>query len=168
MKPGFTKIVALICLLFTSLAGNSQYALQFSKASSQYVTVPHSASLNLTTAFTMEAWVNYSGENSTIVDKGNYDYLWSLNANNNGDKMGFYMFSTHTWVYSTAAVPQNTLTHLAITLSGGTLTFYIDGVASGSATGVSTAQDDQPLNIGRQQPTACQCNHFNGTMDELN
>jgi predicted outer membrane repeat protein len=170
MKSTFTRkiwqILALACLFFSALPATAQYALQFEKASSQYVTVPHSASLNLTTSFTMEALVNYSGSNSTIVDKGNYDYLWQLNANGNGDKMGFYMFSSNTWVYSTAAVPQNTLTHVAITLSSGTLTFYINGVEAGTASAF-TSQDNQPLNIGRQQPTSCQCNQFNGIMDEL-
>ena len=141
-------------------------ALTFSKGSSQYVSVPHSASLNLP-AFTMEAWVNYSGENITIIDKGNYNFLWSLNANNNGNKMGFYNNSNFLWNYSTAAVAQNTWTHVAITLSGGTLTFYINGVASGTASVGSSTADNIEMNIGRQQPSLCRCNHFNGTMDEL-
>lgn len=140
--------------------------LSFVKSNSQYVTVPHSSSINLGTTFTMEAWVNYSGLNSTIVDKGDYDFLWSLNANDNASKMGFFNKNTTTWVYSTAIVPQNTWTHVAITLDNGTLTFYINGIASGTAP-VTPAQDNLPMNIGRQQPTACQCNHFNGTMDEL-
>jgi hypothetical protein len=114
----------------------------------------------------MEAWVNYSGSNLTILDKGNYNYLWSLNANNNGNKMGFYTRGTGAWVYSTATVPQNTWTHVAITLNAGTLTFYINGVASGTAA-VTFSQDNKAMNIGRQQPTFCVCNHFNGGMDEL-
>lgn len=145
--------------------GNNN-ALNFVKANSQYVTVPHSASLNFTTTFTMEAWVNYSGINCTILDKGNYDYLWEINANGNANKLGFYVLNTGTWVYSTGSIPENTWTHVAITFSAGTLTFYIDGVASGSAA-VTISQDNQPLNIGRQQPTFCACNHFNGKMDEL-
>lgn len=142
-------------------------ALTFVKANSQYVTVPHSASINLGTNFTMEAWVNYSGINSTIIDKGNYDFLWQLGANGNANKMGFYYRGTSAWVYSTGSVPENTWTHVAITLQAGTLTFYINGVASGTASVASAMQDTQPMNIGRQQPTACACNHFNGTMDEL-
>jgi hypothetical protein len=148
----------------TANVGNN--ALNFVKTSSQYVTVPHSASINLGATFTMEAWVNYSGMNSTIVDKGNYNFLWSLNANGNANKMGYYVLNTGTWVYSTAAVPENTWTHVAISLNAGTLTFYINGVASGTAA-ATASQDNQPMNIGRQQPTACVCNHFNGSMDEL-
>lgn len=150
--------------LNSNIASNN--ALSFVKANSQYLTVPHSASINLGTTATIEAWVNYSGSNVTIIDKGDYDFLWSLNANGNANKMGFYRKNPHTWFYSTASVPENTWTHVAITLSGGTVTFYINGVASGTAT-VGFLQDTGEMNIGRQQPTYCQCNHFNGTMDEL-
>ena len=111
--------------------------------------------------------MNYSGTNSTIIDKGNYDFLWQLSANGNANKMGFYYRGTSAWVYSTGNVPENTWTHVAITLQAGILTFYINGVASGTAAVPSASQDTQPMNIGRQQPTACACNHFNGTMDEL-
>lgn len=149
-----------------SVSASNNNALTFTRANSQYVTVPHSASLNLGTNFTVEAWVNYSGQNVTIVDKGNYDFLWSLNPNTNQNKMGFYNRNTGTWAYSTGIVPQNTWTHVAITLQNDILVFYINGVASGTAS-VTFSQDTEAMNIGRQQPTACACNHFNGTMDEL-
>ncbi len=148
-----------------SNVGNNS-ALNFVKTSSQYVSVPHSASINLGATFTMEAWVKYSGSNVTILDKGDYDFLWSLNPNINSNQMGFYTKNTGVWSYSTGIVPQNTWTHVAITLNAGTLTFYINGVASGTAA-VTFSQDNQPMNIGRQQPTFCVCNHFNGSMDEL-
>ncbi len=162
---GPTTICSGGSVTLNSNIGNNN-ALNFVKASSQYVTVPHSASINLGTTFTIEAWVRYSGVNSTIVDKGNYNFLWQLSANGNANKMGFFTLSTGTWVYSTGNVPENTWTHVAITLNAGTLTFYINGVPSGTAS-VTISQDNQPLNIGRQQPTFCACNHFNGTMDEL-
>ena len=73
--------------------------------------------------------MKYSGANATIIDKGNYNFLWSLNANSNSNKMGFYTRNTGTWVYSTSIAPENTWTHVAITLNAGTLTFYINGVA---------------------------------------
>jgi hypothetical protein len=149
-----------------SNVGNNN-ALNFVRTSSQYVSVPHSASINLGATFTMEAWVDYSGQDITIIDKGNYDFLWSLNPNTNLSKMGFYTRGKGAWVYSTGTVPQNTWTHVAITLNAGRLTFYINGVASGTASVATASQDTQPMNIGRQQPTFCACNHFNGTMDEL-
>jgi Concanavalin A-like lectin/glucanases superfamily len=154
-------------VLLNSNVPNPNNSLSFVKANSQYITVPHSASINLLGTFTMEAWVNYSGINCTIVDKGDYDFLWELNANGNANKLGFYMKNTNTWVYSAGAVPQNTWTHVAITLNAGTLTFFINGVVSGTSNPVTNLQDTQPMNIGRQQPTFCACNHFNGKMDEL-
>ena len=163
---GILSIIFVLLYAFPANAQNDS-SLLFVEGHSQYVNVPHSSSLNLTTSFTMEAWVNYSGENIIIIDKGNYDYPWCLNPFNNASKMGYYMRNTNTWYYSTAPVPQGINTHVAITLSGGTLTFYINGVESGTATGISTFQDALPMNIGRQQPSGCQCNHFNGTMNEL-
>lgn len=142
-------------------------AINFVKASSQYITVPHSPSLNLASNFTIEAWVNYSGINSTIVDKGNYDFLFQLNANGNLNKLGFYDRGGAAWIYSTDPVPQNTWTHVALTRNGNIITFYINGLASGSGTATGISQDALPMNIGRQQPSACQCNFFNGQMDEL-
>ena len=142
-------------------------ALTFVVPRDQYVTVPHSASINLGTNFTMEAWVNYSGANSTIVKKGDTDFLWQLNANNtNNNKMGYFDRATNSWKYSTGTVLQNTWTHVAITLQAGILTFYINGVASGTAAVASAYQDNQPMNIGRQQ-AGYLFNNFNGTMDEL-
>lgn len=145
---------------------NTNRALSFIQNNDQYVEVPHSASLNLSASFTMEAWVNYSGSDVTIVDKGDYDFLWQLNKTGSGRKMGFQNKNTGPWVYSVGTVPENVWTHVAITLNAGTLTFFINGVPSGNAP-VKFTQDNGPMTIGRQQPAYCQCNNFNGTMDEL-
>lgn len=149
------------------MASNNN-ALTFVKTSNQYITVPHSASINLGTNFTMEAWVNYSGANSTIVNKGDYDFLWQLNANNtNNYKMGYFDRATNGWKYSTGIVFENTWTHVAISLGNGILTFYINGVASGTAAVTSAYQDNLPMYIGRQENSYYVWNNFNGTMDEL-
>ncbi|MCP9770498.1 LamG domain-containing protein [Lacihabitans sp. LS3-19] len=151
---------------FKSYADNNNKALSLIKTNNQYVEVPHSNSLNLSSSFTFEAWVNYAGENVAIIDKGNYDYLWMLNANGVGNKLGYYERGIG-WKYSNGAVPENTWTHVALTLQSGVLRFYINGVESGFVFMGSAFQDNLPMNIGRQQPSSCQCNHFNGSMDEL-
>ena len=173
MQSFFYKIT-IAAIFFVSITGKlfsqSGYELSFVKANSQYVTVPNSLSFStVAAAFTMEAFVNVNGgASNTILDKGDYDFLWQLNANGNGNKMGFYNKQTAAWAYSTGDVNPYSPQHVAITLNGTTLTFYINGVASGTAS-VNYSQDPEPLNIGRQQPIAggCQCNHFNGTMDEV-
>lgn len=143
-------------------------ALNFVKSNNTYITVPHSASMNLGAEFTIEAWVNYTGVNSTIIDKGNYNYLLQVNCNNAGfapNRLNFYNRNTG-WVHSTGTVPEGTWTHVAVTLKNSTMTFYINGIASGTAA-VNYAQDNGPVNIGRQSPSSCACNIFNGNMDEL-
>ncbi|WP_439516432.1 LamG-like jellyroll fold domain-containing protein, partial [Sediminibacterium sp.] len=158
-SSGYVTVTAL-----TTLAG----ALNFVKANNTYITVPHSASMNLGAEFTIEAWVNYTGVNSTIIDKGDYDYLLQVNCNNPGfapNRLDFYNRNTG-WVHSIGTVPEGVWTHVAVTLKNGTMTFYINGVASGTAA-VNFAQDSGPVNIGRQSPWSCACNIFNGNMDEL-
>jgi len=143
-------------------------ALNFVKSNNTYITVPHSSSMNLGAEFTIESWVNYTGVNSTIIDKGDYDYLLQVNCNNPGfapNRLNFYNRNTG-WVHSTGTVPEGVWTHVAVTLKNGTMTFYINGVASGTAA-VNYAQDNGPVNIGRQSPSSCACNIFNGNMDEL-
>jgi hypothetical protein len=146
-------------------------ALNYVKTSSQYVTVPHFERIKLGAVFTMEAWVKYLGRKVTIADKGDYEFLFQLNPDPQGlgwnlSKKGFWLKNTSTWNYSDGIVLENIWTHVAVTLNAGTLTFYVNGVTLGNAA-VTFLQDNQPMNIGRQQPTYCVCNHFNGTMDDL-
>ena len=167
IKTYYLILVTTVLLLLTNKAACQYgYALGFNKAASQYITVPHNASLNLGATFTLEATVNYTGVNLTIVDKGDYDFLWSLNPNDSSGKMGFYNGNSSSWVYSNSAVPQGVTTHVAIVGNAGSVTFYINGIASGTAV-AAARQDGLPMNIGRQQPSSCQCNFFNGIMDEL-
>ncbi len=171
MKSFFTRISLLLIMLISvagRLTAQSGSALSFVNTSNQYVSVPHSSSINLGANFTMEAIVNYTGNNSTIVDKGNYDFLWQLNANSNNNRMGFFIANTNTWVYSVGSVPQGVSTHVAIVCNGGSITFYINGSAAGNGSG-SARQDNQAMTIGRQQPSSggCQCNHMNGTIEDL-
>ncbi len=147
-------------------------ALNFVKStplSGNYISVPHSSSLNLGSDFTIEAWVNYTGTDNTIIDKGDYDYLLQINCSNPGfapNKIDFYNRNTGAWVHSTGTLSPGVWNHVAITLTGGVMTFYINGVASGTAN-VTYTQDNGPVNIGRQNPINCLCNTFNGSMDEL-
>ena len=158
---GSTLKVYTITIIST-IAAN---ALNFQQAGSNYINVPNSASITLGNSFTIEAWVNYSGTSRTIIDKGAYDNLLSLNPAGD-NKLGFYSANTGAWRYSTGTIPQNTWTHVAVTLNSGTLTFYINGVASGTGS-VTPTSSTGALNIGRQGPTNCFCNAYNGSMDEL-
>ena len=92
----FAKVLLLyvltMCLFASKMQAQTNYAGVFN--ASRYVSVPNSSSNNLGSAYTIEAWVNYSGSNCTIVDKGNYDYLFQCNANGNVNHLGFYNANT--------------------------------------------------------------------------
>ncbi|RYD93133.1 MAG: LamG domain-containing protein, partial [Sphingobacteriales bacterium] len=161
-------IAGIVCFILCHQSVSAQFgkAMLFSRSNTQYISVPHSSSINLVNNFTIEARINYTGPNATIIDKGNYDYLLQVNANSNGNKLGMFDRVNSVWVYSTGAVPQNVPSHVAVTYANGNITFYINGVASGTAF-MLLNPDNQPMNIGRQAPSNCQCNTYNGTIDEL-
>ena len=160
------KIITLCLLAFigtTTVNAQTNYAGSFDGSNSVAV-VPHSSSIDLGSTFTIEAWIYTDNGWRTIIDKGDYDFDFA--KSNNNDKLAFYNRNTGHWSYSNSSVSINTWTHVAITLSGGTLTFYINGTASGTAS-VATTQDSGPMAIGMQSPESCQCNLFNGEMDEM-
>lgn len=62
-------------------------------------------------------------------------------------------------------VADNTWHHVAITLVGGTLTVYLDGVQKNQRTGYNLVHQNSALLIGRGGPTETQ--YFNGSIDEV-
>lgn len=138
--------------------------------SGSYVSIPDNSTMDFTDAFTIEAWIYQTdNSNNTIIDKGNYQFLFQIN---NGE-LGFYSAggTGSTWKYSTGAgIQTKTWTHVAMTYdyNNGFVKFYINGQPKGSATGIySLSPDDGDINIGRQEPSDCKCNTFNGRIDEL-
>ena len=96
--------------------GKYANALVFN-GSSALVTIPDAASLHLTTAMTLEAWVNPSAVNSSwrdVIYKGddNY-YLEGTSASAAAPAVGVTFSSGKAHVYGTAALAVNTWTHLA-------------------------------------------------------
>lgn len=152
--------------LSTNKPGN---AIALASATNKYINVPHSASVNISagTAFSIEAWVNVTDNvNNTIVDKGDYDFLFQTHSNGHTG-LGFYN-RNFGWVYSAGTVPLNQWVHVAVTYNNQTIKFYQNGVLQGTYTtpGI-TLGDTGPMTIGRQQPAACGCNNLDGSIDEL-
>ena len=162
-----STFVESIDTLNVSIDPSLGQALHFGTAN--YVNIPDlNNSLDLQNEFTIEAWINPAdAANNTIIDKGDYKYLLSHNPNNTAG-LGFYR---GTWLYNPMTIPTNTWTHVAMTYSVGNnqIKFYQDGAQVGPTyTGaVTTANDNGAINIGRQNPSSCACNTFNGTMDEV-
>lgn len=145
--------------------------------SDDYLQVPHNSALNLPNgSFAIEAWVNLSSTSNqhTIASKGHgggsYNQESFIFQVQYGSTLALYLGqngSSGQWGYAPVAMQQNTWYHVAVSYSGGTATFYLDGNAVGTAYYSSIfTSDANPMFIGRQGYN-CQCNLFKGKMDEL-
>jgi len=117
----------------TWVAGHTGNALSFNGTSST-VTVPHNATLALTTGMTLQAWVKptaVDGWRSILLKERGGGLSYGLYANgvaapnasinttgNNND----------TYADGTAALPTNAWAHVATTYDGTTLRLYVNGV----------------------------------------
>lgn len=149
-----------------TLAGKYGGALVFD-GTTALVTIADSASLRLTTAMTLEAWVNPSTVSSAwrdVIYKGDSDYyLEGTSAPSGLPAMGG-TFSSNP-LYGTEALTTNTWSHLAATYDGATVRLYVNGsqVASRSQTG-AIPTSASPLQIGGDSIYG---QFFSGAIDEV-
>ena len=99
-----------------SAAGKFGQSLSFNGTSTK-VTVADSTSLDLTTAMTLEAWVQPSVVSSAwrdILYKGNDAFYLEATSSNDGSPVGGGIIgSTHAEALGTSALPTGTWTYLA-------------------------------------------------------
>src|SRR5215467_11358936 len=133
-------------------SGKYRGALQFN-GSNALVTVPDKASLHLSAAMTLEAWVNPSVVDARwrdVVYKGNDNfYLEATSSNGSVPDAGTIAGGGYADAFGTAALPVNTWSFLAETYDGSALRLYVNGtqVASTAHTG-AIATSTNPLQIG--------------------
>ena len=152
----------------TRTMGKNGSALSFNGTSGR-VTVPDAPALHLSTAMTLETWVNASSGNThwrDLIYKGNDNYYLSGSSDpNNRPAGGALIGATYGEVYATAALATNTWTHLALTYDGSSERLYVNGaqVASLAKTG-TIATSTNPLTIG-SDPIYGQ--YFAGLIDDV-
>jgi Concanavalin A-like lectin/glucanases superfamily len=134
------------------------------------VRVANSASLDLTTAMTLSAWIRPAASQSgwrTILQRQVDAYF--LNASNSDGPLrpsggGTFGNSTQ-WLGGPTASPVGAWTHVALTYDGAALRLYINGnqVASRAMSGAIETTNN-PLWIGGNQPYG---EYFNGLIDDV-
>jgi chitodextrinase len=147
-------------------SGKYGNALGFN-GTSALVTINNATTLQLSTAMTLEAWVNPSTVSSAwrdVILKGddNY-YLEGTSPASGRPAMGGKFASSP--LYGTTALAVNTWTHLAATYDGTTTRLYVNGtqVSSQAQTGAMAASTN-PLQIGGDSLYG---QFFQGTIDEV-
>jgi C1A family cysteine protease len=162
----------------TYVAGHSSTALSFDGAN-DYVQIPHSASLNLTSDFSIEFWMRSDGVGNSfqmLVSK-RLDSDWTAPFQvwlDNRSASGFNMairFSLGTGTNSQAisandAVSSGQWTYVVVTVSGSTMKIYINGVERASGPFSGTRQSNTaPLRLGVYPGWSGY--FFNGLLDEV-
>ena len=153
-----------------SSAGKNLGALSFNGTSS-LVTVPDSASLDLTSGMTLEAWVspNTMGSlwRSVIFKERPGGMLYSLYANNGGSgrPTGQVYLGGEKNAAGASTLPLNTWTHLATTYDGSSLRLYVNGalVTTTVVTGALTPTTNA-LRIGGNSIWG---EYFSGLIDDV-
>src|SRR5207244_2437802 len=123
----------------TTWAATGKYgkALSFNGTNS-WVTVNDSASLDLTTGMTLEAWVNptaINGWECVVLKEDTTDLAYALYGDNNGNDSGgprrpvvsVRQGGATSWTPGSAQVPLNTWSHMAATYDGTALRMYVNG-----------------------------------------
>lgn len=151
-----------------SASGRYGAALSFN-GSNRRVDVPNSSSLQLTTAMTLEAWVNPTTVTSAwrdVIYKGNDNFYLSATTSSSSRPAGGAIVSGgYAEVFGAGALPVNTWTHLTTTFDGAALRLYVNGALVSTVARAGTiATSTNPLQIGGDSIFG---QYFAGTIDEV-
>ena len=148
----------------TWATGKYGKALSFNGSSAR-VTIPDSSSLHLSTAMTLEAWVDPTTTTAAwrdVIYKGNDNYYLEGTSDSKGTPGAGGTFG-HT--YGTTAITKNAWTFLAVTYDRTAIRLYVNGtqVSSLAATG-AIATSTNPLTIGSDSIYG---QYFSGLIDNV-
>jgi len=168
----------MLCLCISALPSRAKaqvagYTLQFDGVN-DYVEVAANPSLNITSAITIEAWVNkYTNVQwASVITKGKPSYPSDLSTNNytlHFDSLGGLIFSDNISLVppSSLVFPLNEWHHVAVTWDGSVFKYYIDGIldsVQSPFTGTLTPNDSN-LTIGADFPGGVE--YFHGQLTEV-
>jgi glucose/arabinose dehydrogenase/PKD repeat protein len=134
-----------------SALGRFGGALSFD-GQNDWVTVADDPSLDMTTAMTMEAWVRpsaaASGYRTVVMKERTGGHAWTLYSTYAAPRAAVYV-AGYRGASGTTPLTAGTWTHLAATVSGGSLRLYVDGtLVNTTALPGPLTVTDSPLRIG--------------------
>ncbi|PKP01870.1 MAG: hypothetical protein CVU11_13795 [Bacteroidetes bacterium HGW-Bacteroidetes-6] len=166
--------IVVFCMLMHGSLSSQNFALDLDGVNDK-IGVTNSASLNPTTALTVEAWINADvwkssvyggvivGKQATSPDRG-----YCLTAGENG-KAEFTVAIANIWisVASPAIMGLNSWYHIAGVFDGSVIKIYINGQlqATNTASGTISAATTTTMYLG-ENPT-WSGRYFEGTIDEV-
>ena len=121
---------------YRSNSGRFGNSFRGSPANSSKVAIPYTQSLNITSAISIEAWVNYSSYgNREIVGRmdsgGENPVSYELLQSQDGKRITFRLWDTGPWNWqmwtTNTDLPLNTWHHVVATWDGSTVKIYVDG-----------------------------------------
>jgi hypothetical protein len=153
------------------VAGRFGNALRFDGVN-DWVTVADSAALDLSSAMTIEAWVNPSvvaGWQTVLLKEGTGNMAYELYSNNDVNRPAVYFTGGNGAIRTatgTAKLAPNTWTHVATTYDGTSMRVYVNGVlvrtVARSGAILATAG---PLHIGGNEVWGGE--FYSGLIDEV-
>lgn len=166
-------------------AGTGLRGKGYAFATDDSINVGNGASLQITTAITVAAWVNGAAQSGKAVaskfDSGIAQRAWSLSVGTaSASKLLIFLSDDGSWDvghrkrYESSIVAfDNSWHHVAFTFDGSTLELYVDGVQDGSTNKV---EDDAiaaihnstvAMMVGSLLVSGNEANFFTGSIDEV-
>lgn len=156
----------------SSVAGRFRSACSFDGID-DFINITNSTSLNLSNAFTLEAWVNINNLSASLQHFVISRYHWGqskgygLMVRNDGLIRCDFNGTTGQFTSSSSYVTAGNWYHLGCVYNGSTLSIIVNGIARESASRSGLVDYNYNLYVGMPTDNIMDIYAFNGTIDEV-